>query len=181
MGIVIEFNPDLALRSYGSKGRHPEECLPKKIERGGIYKFLKQGQRNYWLEGAIPLCTTEGNGRLSRPLAAISILEAKHTKHEDQKHDAPPHPEGLPFEQIRLRRSGVWQRRSCHQKPRVSDCRREQQFSRFGCSGSDRTFKGAVSVSPRHGKIWTTGLYGVHALFDLSNLKIHFEGMEWIR
>ena len=114
MGIVIEFNPDLALRSYGSKGRHPEECLPKKIERGGIYKFLKQGQRNYWLEGVIPLCTTEGNGHLSRPLAAISILEATKSKQDD-------------------------------------------------------------------GKIWTAGLYKVHALFDPSDLEIHFERMEWIR
>ena len=52
--------------------------------------------------------------------------------YEYQKHDARPHPEGLPFGQIRLRQSGVWQRRSCHQKPLVSDCRREQQFSRFG-------------------------------------------------
>ena len=52
---------------------------------------------------------------------------------KDQKHDARPHPKGLPFGQIRLRRSGVWQRRS-----------------RFGCSGSDPSLKAGVSVGPRH-------------------------------
>ena len=71
----------------------------------------------------------------------------------NQKHDAPPCPEGLPEGQIRLRRSGVWQRRSkCYQKPLVSDCRREQQFSRFGCSGSDPSLKAGVFVGPRHKK-----------------------------
>ncbi len=82
MGISVEFNPDLALREYGSSGRLPEECLPEKIEVGGIYEFLKKGQRNYWLNGAIPLCTTSRESRLSRPIAAISILESTHTKNE---------------------------------------------------------------------------------------------------
>ncbi|HLC72703.1 MAG TPA: hypothetical protein VJH37_03915 [Candidatus Nanoarchaeia archaeon] len=114
MGILVEFNPDLALREYGSSGRLPEECLPENIEVGSIYEFLKKGQRNYWLDGAIPLCTTSGNGRLSRPIAAISILESTHIKIDEDK-------------------------------------------------------------------IWTSGSYGVHAIFDPKESEIHFEGMEWVK
>jgi len=78
MGIQIEFNPDLALRKFNAKNRFKEECLPEKIETGQIYNFLKKGQRNYWLEGEIPLLETKGNQQLSRPLASIVILEATH-------------------------------------------------------------------------------------------------------
>jgi hypothetical protein len=80
MGIQIEFNPDLALRKYGTKGRDEEECLPKKLMTGGVYAFLKRGQRNYWLEGEIPLLETKGNQKLSRPLASIIIREATHMR-----------------------------------------------------------------------------------------------------
>ncbi len=59
----------------------------------------------------------------------------------NQKNDAPPHPEGLPFGQIRLRRSGVWQRRSF-----------------FGCSGSDPSLKAGVSVDPRHEELPMTSV-----------------------
>lgn len=81
MGIAVEFNPDLALRDFeefkaGRKKR--QECLPAKIERGKVYNFLKSGQRNYWLEGELPLLRTKGNQKLSRPLASIKILEATH-------------------------------------------------------------------------------------------------------
>lgn len=78
MGIKIEFNPDLALRKFGTRNRLEEECLPKKPDVGHTYKFLKEGQRNYWLEGEIPLLETKGNSILSRPLASISILESTH-------------------------------------------------------------------------------------------------------
>ncbi|MBU4070470.1 MAG: hypothetical protein KJ646_05810 [Nanoarchaeota archaeon] len=78
MGIQIEFNPDLALRKYGIKGRLETECFPQKLEEGKVYSFLKKGQRNYWLEGEIPLLETKGNQNLSRPLASIIILEATH-------------------------------------------------------------------------------------------------------
>ena len=78
MGIQVEFNPDLALRKFGTKGRHKDECLPEKLEQGKTYSFLKKGQRNYWLEGEIPLLETKGNQELSRPLASITILEATH-------------------------------------------------------------------------------------------------------
>jgi len=78
MGIQVEFNPDLALRKFGSENRLEEECLPEKLEKGKIYPFLKRGQRNYWLEGEIPLLETNGNQKLSRPLASITILESKH-------------------------------------------------------------------------------------------------------
>lgn len=78
MGIKVEFNPDLALRKYGTSNRKPEECLPEKLIKGLTYNFLKQGQRNYWLEGEIPLVITKGNEKLSRPIASIQILEATH-------------------------------------------------------------------------------------------------------
>ncbi len=50
MGIQVEFNPDLALRAFGTEGREWEECLPEELIRGEVYLFLKKGQRNYWLE-----------------------------------------------------------------------------------------------------------------------------------
>ena len=88
MGIAVEFNPDLALRDYSEfeKGnRKEEECVPKNLEIGKIYSFLKKGQRLYWLsddefwsKGELPLCRTEGNQKLSRPIASIKILEVTH-------------------------------------------------------------------------------------------------------
>ena len=78
MGISTEFNSDLALRKAGTDGRKRGECIPADIREGKVYSFLKRGQRNYWLEGEIPLRTTEGNQRLSRPLAAITILYVTH-------------------------------------------------------------------------------------------------------
>lgn len=78
MGIQVEYNPDLALRKHGTQGRLEEECLPEKLKVNEIYPFLKKGQRDYWLEGEIPLLETEGNQQLSRPLASITILEARH-------------------------------------------------------------------------------------------------------
>ncbi len=81
MGIQVEFNPDLALRNiqhYKSKERSLEECIPEKLEEKQVYNFLKKGQRNYFLLEEIPLLETKGNQELSRPLAAIVILEAVH-------------------------------------------------------------------------------------------------------
>ena len=78
MGIQVEFNPDLALRANGTQGRLEEECLPKKIEEWRVYQFLKKGQRNYWLNGEIPLLETKGEEILSNPIASIRILEATH-------------------------------------------------------------------------------------------------------
>lgn len=80
MGIQVEFNPDLALRAFGTPERKIEECLPEKLEKGATYNFLKKGQRNYWLEGEIPLVETKGNQQLSRPLASIKLLEVSHFK-----------------------------------------------------------------------------------------------------
>lgn len=82
MGIQIEFNPDLALRAFETKGRLPEECLPERLKEGEAYKFLKEGQRNYWFDGEIPLLITTGNANLSRPLASIIILNANHHKRD---------------------------------------------------------------------------------------------------
>jgi hypothetical protein len=81
MGIQVEFNPDLALREYSEflKGaRKKEECVPERMMPGQIYSFLKKGQRNYWLDGEIPLVTTQGNQQLSRPVASVVIIEATH-------------------------------------------------------------------------------------------------------
>lgn len=87
MGIAVEFNPDLALRSYDkfTAGiRKQEECLPERLEVGKIYDFLKFGQRNFWLDGELPLLITEGEGRLSLPVASIVILEATHFKIDNE-------------------------------------------------------------------------------------------------
>ncbi len=81
MGILVEFNPDLALRNitdYDKGLRKKEECIPPLLEKGKTYAFLKEGQRNYWLMGEIPLVETAGGGRLSRPKASVIILEATH-------------------------------------------------------------------------------------------------------
>lgn len=85
MGIQIEFNPDLALRKFGTEGREKEECLPEKLEEGEVYNFLKKGQRVYYISdnplwdfGEIPLALTGGGEKLSRPIANIKIIEATH-------------------------------------------------------------------------------------------------------
>ena len=81
MGIKVEFNPDLALRNiseFKNGNRKKEECIPEDIKADGIYSFLKEGQRNYWLEGEIPLLETKGSSILSRPKASIIILETIH-------------------------------------------------------------------------------------------------------
>ena len=82
MGIQVEFNPDLALRNIKEcrEGRRTlEECIPESLLAEHTYPFLKQGQRNYWFDGEIPLLETNGK-ILSRPLASIIIREATHFK-----------------------------------------------------------------------------------------------------
>jgi hypothetical protein len=81
MGIQVEFNPDLALRDiseFRNGNRKEEECLPEKMEAGKICDFLKKGQRNYFIQGEIPLLETKGNQQLSKPIASIIIIEATH-------------------------------------------------------------------------------------------------------
>lgn len=81
MGIKVEFNPDLALRNiseFKNGNRKIEECIPEDIKAEKNYPFLKNGQRNYWLYGQIPLIETKGNEILSRPKASIIILETTH-------------------------------------------------------------------------------------------------------
>src|SRR3989338_6437161 len=81
MGIQVEFNPDLALRNFDEykKGKRKlSECIPATLQPRKIYSFLKKGQRNYWLQGEIPLLETKGNQELSKPLASIIIIEATH-------------------------------------------------------------------------------------------------------
>lgn len=87
MGIAVEFNPDLALRDiseYKKGKREKEECIPENLSAGKIYPFLKIGQRNYWLEGELPLLKTKGNQQLSKPIASIVILEATHCLYKDK-------------------------------------------------------------------------------------------------
>lgn len=88
MGINVEFNPDLALRDYSEfeeGNRKEEECIPKDLEPGKEYPFLKKGQRLYWFsddefwsKGEMPLFKTQGNQKLSRPIASIKMIEATH-------------------------------------------------------------------------------------------------------
>jgi len=81
MGIQVEFNAELALRNishFKVGNRKEDECLPETLEAGKTYSFLKSGQRNYWLQGQVPLIETKGNQKLSRPLAAVEILEVTH-------------------------------------------------------------------------------------------------------
>lgn len=81
MGIQVEFNPDLALRNFKefeAGRREKAECIPANIKANKTYPFLKNGQRNYWLFGEIPLLETKGKGRLSRPKASVVITEATH-------------------------------------------------------------------------------------------------------
>lgn len=83
MGIKIEFNPDIALRSrslFESGERKEAECLPAELVVGEKYAFLKEGQRNYWFDGELALLETKGSEVLSRPLASIIVLEATHYK-----------------------------------------------------------------------------------------------------
>ena len=87
MGIVVEFNPDLALRDikeFKSGKRKKEECIPEPLVKGRVYPFFKKDQRNYWLFGEIPLIETKGNQVLSRPVASIQILEATHFAKDGQ-------------------------------------------------------------------------------------------------
>lgn len=81
MGIQVEFNPDLALRNIREhrEGRRAlEECILEHLVLGREYEFLKKGQRIYWLLGPVPLCETQGNGKLSPPIAAVHIIEPTH-------------------------------------------------------------------------------------------------------
>lgn len=81
MGIKIEFNPELALRSileFKKGNRRAEECIPENLAAGNVYSFLKKDQRNYWLFGEIPLVETRGSEDLSRPKASVVILETTH-------------------------------------------------------------------------------------------------------
>jgi len=87
MGIQVEFNPDLALRSeeeFRAGRRLKEECVTELLTVGKTYPFLKRGQRNYWFGGELPLLITKGNAQLSRPIASITIKEATHFLHEGE-------------------------------------------------------------------------------------------------
>ncbi len=87
MGIITEYNPDLALRNiseFKAGNKKEEECIPENLKVGEIHLFLKKGQRHYWLEGEIPLLETRGEQKLSRPKASIIILEATHFLENNQ-------------------------------------------------------------------------------------------------
>lgn len=89
MGIKVEFNPDLALRNiseHENGKRSLEECIPKDLQVGKVYDFLKKDQRNYWLLGELPLLETQGNQILSNPKASIVILEATHFLKDGEVH-----------------------------------------------------------------------------------------------
>jgi len=81
MGIPVEFNPELALYNiseYRKGKRKVEECIPEKMEKVKVYDFLKDGQRNYWLFGEVPLIQTNNNHVHSPPKASVMILSVTH-------------------------------------------------------------------------------------------------------
>jgi hypothetical protein len=81
MGIQVEFNPDLALRNiseFNNGNRKREECIPDNLQAGQEHEFLKQGLRNYWLGGELPLVETKGNQQMSKPVASVIIREVTH-------------------------------------------------------------------------------------------------------
>ncbi len=81
MGIVIEFDPELALRNiseFKAGRRKKEECIPSPLKSGPEYSFLKKGQRNYWIFEEVALVETKGNQELSLPVASIVFLEVTH-------------------------------------------------------------------------------------------------------
>lgn len=84
MGIEIEFNPDLCLRNikeFQEAKKEKEECLPETLEVGITYPFLKSNQRNFYMGDVfMPLREILGGGKLSKPIAAIEIVEATHFK-----------------------------------------------------------------------------------------------------
>jgi hypothetical protein len=87
MGITVEFNPDLALRNTKAikqDHRLKDECIPSPLETGKTYSFLKHGQRFYWLHDELPLVETEGEGKLTPPIASIIILEVTHFKEDGE-------------------------------------------------------------------------------------------------
>lgn len=89
MGILVEFNPDLALRNishYKEGNRKIEECVPELLVEDRAYPFLKEGQRFYWLEGELPLLETKGMGNLSKPKASIIILEVIHFRENNKNY-----------------------------------------------------------------------------------------------
>jgi hypothetical protein len=86
MGLTIEFNDRLALRSIDEyqKGRRQEtECIPEHLRTGETYGFLKQGQRVYTLLNTVPLVITTGNQKTSEPLADVLITEICHSMDGD--------------------------------------------------------------------------------------------------
>ncbi len=82
MGIEAKFNPELALRPIGTKGRRQEECIPEDFNEGQTYTALKTGQRILYFGGEVSLRIYNGE-ELSRPIASIEILEATHFKDND--------------------------------------------------------------------------------------------------
>jgi hypothetical protein len=89
MGIQVEYNPDLALRNiqhFKDGTRDLEECIPENIESGRVYPFLKKGARLYYMldDEPVPLIQTEGNSKLSRPLASIRIVESTHFRRQGE-------------------------------------------------------------------------------------------------
>ena len=88
MGIAVEFTPDMALRNineFKEGRRREEECIPENLEKDRVYDFLKSEQRHYCMVAESPLVETKGKGELSRPLAAVRILEATHFFDENNK------------------------------------------------------------------------------------------------
>jgi hypothetical protein len=86
MGILAEYNPELALRDRSLFERNEcreDECVPEPLVAGKSYPFRKRGQRLYWLLGEVPLIKTDGK-TLSLPLASIILTKAEHVVVENE-------------------------------------------------------------------------------------------------
>ncbi len=69
---------ELALAPFGTKRKKESECLPEKLEARKQYSFLKNGQLCFWLKSSIPLKKIEKDGKTSKPLASVVILDETH-------------------------------------------------------------------------------------------------------
>lgn len=67
----------LALRTKNGSGagRGKGEFLPDRLDTEDIFSFVKEGQRVYPLHEDIPLVETQGDGKISDPIAMVRIVE----------------------------------------------------------------------------------------------------------
>jgi hypothetical protein len=91
MGVLVEFNNILALRSvpasagelHDANKRKPSEFIPVDLIEGEWYHFHKKGYRVFPLTQKIPLVITEGNCNITEVLAIVKISHVSVTHDEE--------------------------------------------------------------------------------------------------